>query len=906
MSGEPHWYRQEEALLARVRSVGGSSRVPNISGYDDLRELGRGGQGVVYRAIQRSTRRPVAVKLLLDGAFASDDARRRFEREVDLIASLRHANIVRLYDSGVTDEGHPFYVMECIEGVALDALLRRAVGPGSAEVPLDTRAAVGPAAAPAVSSIRANLTLFATICDAIQYAHQRGVIHRDLKPSNIRIDATGQPHVLDFGLAKSVAPSDDGERAAMTVSGHFMGSLPWSSPEQAQGAHSRVDVRSDVYSLGVILYQMVTGALPYPVTGPFHEVVQHILHTPPARPRGLRGDIDDDLETIILKCLEKDPERRYAGVGELVRDLRAYLVGEPIQAKRDRAWYTLRKRLHRYRMTATVAVVGLVIVAAFAAGSSLLYSRALRAERLADRRRVDAESAAAKATRITGALRGMLESLDPWRVGGRDPRLLRDMLADAAARLPVELAGYPDAQAEVRGTLASAYWGLGDFAAAREQYEAQRGIYLELHGADDPRTLVSGNHLGMMQLRLGESVEAEALLRDVLERSRRVQGPDHPDVLAAQSNYAYALHELGRVDAAAELHRATYEVRTAARGADDPETITTLNNYALCLRDLGRAAEAEPLLVETLERRRRVLGADHPDTAIACQNLAAVRDDHGDLEQAEALHRTALAIFEKRLGPEHESTSMARNNLASVLSRRGSYDEAETLLRAVLELYRRTLGDEHVQTLSAANNLANLLCEQGRVAEAEPLARQAADALTRSLGRDHPRTLTALSNLAMILSDLGQAGPAEALAREVLARRRQALPKCHPEVIVALSNLGSLRRDARDFEVALPLLEEALACARSTLAADHWMIGRVQNVLGHALALAGRFERAEVELRGSYDLLRQGLGEAHPFAATARQRLAQLYADWGKPERAAEFAAPSRAPTTRSSANPVP
>lgn len=902
---ERSWYQQEEALLATVRSASRAApRCPTIAGYDELRELGRGGQGVVYEAVQRSTRRRVAIKLLLDGALASEGARRRFEREVELVASLRHPNIVRLYDSGVTPEGHPYYVMECIDGVSLDDLLRPLAPQADAADQLDVRSVSrAPAVAASLPAQRASLTLFATVCEAIQHAHQRGVIHRDLKPSNIRIDNAGQPHVLDFGLAKAVSPSEAGEHSLKTMSGHFLGSLPWASPEQAEGAHTRVDLRTDVYALGVILYQMLSGGFPYPVAGPFHEVVGHILHTAPTRLRTIRTDINDELETIVRKCLEKDPDRRYQSAAELLRDVRAYLAGEPIQAKRDSAWYTLRKRLHRYRLAAAGGAVGLVLLAAFAVSVSILYSRAASAEKLAENRRQDAEAAADearrvadKALRVQGALRGMLESLDPYKTAGRDPRLLHEMLTDFAARLPTELSDHPDAEAEVRGTLGMALWSLGDAAAGHEQYRAQHAIFRRLYGEDDSRTLISANHLGLLALRLGRRDEAKTLLAETLRRCQRQLGAEHATTLTAQSNYAYVLHDLGHVEEAAELHRATLEALRRTVGPDHADAITSLNNYALCLLDLGRPADALPLEQEVLERRRRVLGSDHPDTAIACQNLGSIAEELGDLETAESLNREALAIFRERLGPQHESTLTIMNNLASVLSRRGQRSEAEPLLRTVIQTGRQSLGADHAQVLNAENNLVNLLAEQRRPAEAEPLARNVVDSLRRTQGADHPRTLTAQSNLAMILLDLGQADEAEAMCRDVLEKRRQVLPVCHPDIIVTLNNLGSLLRDAGRYGAAVTALHEALDCTQKTLAGGHWMIGRVQSTLGSTLALAQRFDEAEPHLLEGHRLLRDALGEQHPYVATARQRLSELYTQWGRPERAAEFAGPSSKP----------
>ncbi len=296
-------------------------------GYEILNEIHRGGQGVMYRAIQKSTKREVAIKVLKEGAFAGPRELARFEREVQILASLRHPNIVAVHESGTAAAGNFYFVMDYIAGRPLDRYMKER-----------RRDAAG-------ISTNETLILFAKICDAVNAAHLRGVIHRDLKPANVRVDADGNPHVLDFGLAKMTAgesdpASDEHEASALTITGQFMGSLPWASPEQARG-QSGLDLRTDVYSLGVILFQMLTSKFPYEVTGNIRDVMGRIMNADPVRPGALRRDINDEVDSIILKCLRKEPERRYQSAGELAREIRCYLAGEPIEAKRDSTLYVL-------------------------------------------------------------------------------------------------------------------------------------------------------------------------------------------------------------------------------------------------------------------------------------------------------------------------------------------------------------------------------------------------------------------------------------------------------------------------------------------------------------------------------------------------------------------------------------
>ena len=311
----------------------------SIEGYEILNEVHRGGQGVVYKAVQKATKRTVALKVLLEGPYASPRQRHRFEREIDLVASLQHPNIVTVYDSGVTRDERHFFAMEYIHGQPLDAYL-----------------------SDKSLSIDETLRLFQKICAAVNHAHQHGVIHRDLKPGNIRVDANGEPHVLDFGLAKAGAGGLTPDGAPVTVTGEFMGTLAYASPEQTKGDPTLIDIRTDVYSLGVILYEMLTGKYPYQVVGQMAEVLKNIAEAEPKKPSTICRQINDEVETIVLKSLAKERERRYQSAENLARDVEHYLSGQPIDAKRDSGWYVLKKALHRYKAPATAAVGYLVIV----------------------------------------------------------------------------------------------------------------------------------------------------------------------------------------------------------------------------------------------------------------------------------------------------------------------------------------------------------------------------------------------------------------------------------------------------------------------------------------------------------------------------------------------------------------
>lgn len=622
MRTDSTWFSDHDLLLAELRrGQRAPEAVPSIAGYDDFDLLGRGGQGVVFRATQRSTRRRVAVKVLLDGAFASAAARRRFEREVDLVAALEHPGVVRLLDSGSTADGRLYTVMEYIEGETLDRWM-------AAHPRTEAR--------DRAAWLRKRVEVAIAIGDAVHHAHQRGIIHRDLKPGNVRVDESGRPHVLDFGLAKSLAAAEERGGLAVSASCEFMGSVPWASPEQADGRASTADIRSDIYALGVLAYQLATEALPYDATGPLMEALQTIRTTPPRPPHSANPDIGRDLETVLLKALAKEPDRRYQSAGEFVADLARSLRGEAIDARRDSALYVARMLAQRHRIP--LAALGVVVLALAAGVATTVWQwRSAERERvLADRR---FEQVRGLARTVVFDIHDAIESL-PGSSKAR--QLLASTAMDYLESLAAESGGSPSLLVEIAqghqrvGDIVGNpfFANLGDTAGALKEYERGLALLAPLMARGDDAASRAG---AVLLIRVGDVLvmrgdrtagiaryeEALALLREIgarhpLDRAERRLMP------AIQLKIGDALAwTQDREGALARLETAMREFET--RAAEPDAEPRDRHNLAICYNKVGYALGALGRTEEALARVRQSLALSEELSAAAPTDTARSR-----------------------------------------------------------------------------------------------------------------------------------------------------------------------------------------------------------------------------------------------------------------------------------------
>jgi non-specific serine/threonine protein kinase/serine/threonine-protein kinase len=864
----------------------------SFPGYEIEREIHRGGQGVVYLARQQATRRLVAIKITRDGPFSRPGDKARFDREVRILAQLKHPNIVSIHDCGEAS-GSQYFVMDYIQGRRLDAY---AFG---SELPVESK-----------------LRLFVKVCDAVSAAHLRGVIHRDLKPGNILVDERGEPQVLDFGLAKLADNLADHaeEHMTMTQTGQFIGSLPWSSPEQAQGAHERLDVRSDVYSLGVLLYQMLTRRFPYPVRGPMRDVLNHILDTPPTRLSQWQPGIDRDVETIVLKCLEKEPDRRYQGAAVLADDIRRFLHHEPILARQSSTVYQLRKWVARHRVPSAMiaALVITILGSAVFLGIGYRVAQRLRAEAEtardaeAKQRRI-AERRADETRRVAEFQAGMLDQIRPTQAGILLMNDIRDRFAEALDRSGVSEAArtervdrfaadisrvnatdaavemidrtilkpaiaavetgfgdQPAVDAALRQTLADLYTTLGRYDEALPLQEQALATRRRLLGNEHVDTLISINNTALLLNAQGKMEEAEAHYREALDKYRRLHGEEHVETLRTINNLGFLLQSRGKLDEAEPYYREGLTKRRQVLGDEHPETLVSLNNMGFLLQAQGRLAEAEPYYRQALEKRRRILGNDHPDTLNSIGNMGSLLRDLGRMEEAEPYYYEALDQLRQMVGEEHPDTIRAINNLGFLLQEQGKLDQAELLYHEALEKYRHVLGEQHPDTLRSLSNLGYVLQAQHELDEAEVYYCAALEGRRRVLGEDHPDTLASLGNLGGLFRLQGKLALAEQFHREALEGMRRVLGDEHPDTLTVMSNMGPLLRAQGKLGEAELYYREALKQSRRVRGEEHPDTLVAINNVGFLLRSQGKLEEAEIYYREALEKRRRLLGEEHP------------------------------------------
>ncbi len=818
-----------------------------IGPYAVVRRIGEGGFGEVFLADQvRPVRRQVAIKLLKPG-LESSGVLARFDAERQALAMMDHPNIAKILDAGETETGRPYFVMEYIEG---DPVTKACDG---AHLPL-----------------RERLELLHRICRAVQHAHSKGVLHRDLKPSNLLVMDTSdgpEPKVIDFGIAKAVDVSltDD---TLHTMTGQLVGTPLYMSPERMEARHDS-DIRSDVYSLGVILYELLTGTLP--VT---HDDVKDLgleatLRTlrerepeppsarvsnlgdrleavaarrdldPAALPRALRGELD----WITLKAMAKEPERRYETANAFALDLRRYLDDEPVDASPPSTLYRFRKfaRRHRVALSAAVTVVAGIVVAVAALAYALAESH--RQRKLTEAALHEAETARESSEAVTGFLADMLGSANPTELG-RDVTV-REVLNEAAASLGVEMADRPVVESRLRSTIGVTYRELGELEAAEEQITRALEMNRRLYGDDHYETLDSRLSLGKLYQEQGRLEEAKEIFAPLWGDASRGLGEDHYVSIEAVNNLATVHQHLGEFETAESLQVIALDASRRVFGPDDPTTLACQANLGSLHRYLGKLASAESLLVDAADRYERTLPADDPRGQSTLSNLGIVLYVRGKYAEAAGVYERVLEARKRSLGEDHPETIGSHNDLAVLYGRLGRTAEAESLYTIALEKRRRILGEEHPSTLQTMNNLAVALGRSGRREEADDLLRTALEIKRRTLGPEHVETLITQINLGSNLTGWGRAGQALPILEEAMSLADRTLPENHLRRATALHRLGECHLALEETGAAEPRLLDAARLYEELAGADNNRTQEVIELLVRLYRETGDSARAE-------------------------------------------------------------
>ncbi len=906
---------ETEPLESRSFGIKKLAAGATIARYRIVRLLGTGGMGAVYEAEQDKPRRLVALKVIKSG-IATPEILRRFEKEAQALGRMQHPAIAQIYEAGTADFGfglQPYFAMEFIQG---ETLLDYANQHG-----LDKRQ---------------RLELFCRICDGVYHAHERGIIHRDLKPHNILVDATGQCKILDFGVAR--VTDSDAHATRQTDVGQLVGTLAYMSPEQVLADPSALDARSDVYSLGVILYELLSGRFPYTISGPIHEAVRSIRDEEPERLSSVDRKYRGDIETIVVKALEKDKNRRYATSSELASDIRRYLADQPIAARAPSAVYQMQKFARRHKaIVGGLAAVFLSLVLGIIASTwqaframraenaavferdqaTLARDRALRAEEdatsarnvamtaerqardernhaIAESQRADNEARAVKAVNEflqNDLLAQASANVQAGPTRTPDPDLkVRTALDRAAQRIEGKFTTQPLVEASLRKTIGSTYVDLGLFSEG--QRHMQRALELRQRelGGEHPDTLEVLGLLAALQRDQGKYAEAESLLLRLVDAQSRTLGNRHRATLNSMNELAVLYDSEGKYQQSEALYSKTLELFRHIASEDDPDLQEVLSNLGSVIRQQGRFAEAEPIYTKSLEWHRRTLGTDHPLTLISMGNLGSLSLRMGRYAQAEALDFEVVEIQTRLLGREHPSTLISMANLAEAYRSQGKYREAEPLYLEVDEIRGRVLGKEHPSTLVNLNNLAVMYTEQKKFSEAEALYLKVLESRNRVLGNEHPSTLNTKYGLATVYRGQGKTAQAETLYKALLDVRTRVLGPDHPDTLMTMQALATTYRQAGNYVQCELLSREALKGYEKQLP-DDWRRYSIESLLGWSLAAQKKYVEAEMWLVSAYDGLTKR--ETSPGSLLAHQQagewLVELYESSGNTQKAGQW-----------------
>ena len=771
-----------------------------VGPYRLISQIGEGGMGLVYEAEQlEPIRRKVALKMVKRGLDTAEFIA-RFESERQALAMMDHPCIARVFDAGATEHGRPYFVMEYVDGIPLNTYCD------------ENRL-----------TVRERLELFVHVCEGVQHAHQKAIIHRDLKPSNVLVtvvDGQPVPKIIDFGVAKAT-DSTMFENTMTTSVGQLVGTPEYMSPEQADLDGGGIDTRTDVYALGVVLYELLVGKLPFTSAElkhlGFQEVLRTIKEVEPPKPstrmgtiasadpaevaavsacrrtdlahlrRGLKGDLD----WITMKALEKERNRRYETANALAMDVKRHLAFQPVVAGPPSTTYRVRKFVRRNRtgVAAGALVAAAVVLGIIGTTTGLI--RAMRAEKLA-------RTEAATASQVSDFLVDLFGVSDPGQARG-NTITAREILDTGARRIENELAGQPLTQARLMNTIGKVYRNLGLYEEAGPKLEEALALRRGLPDSDNRDLAISLAELADLYIQLARYDEAEKLLHDALELTRGTDLENSLEVARSLNELASVYRRQGLYDRAEPLYRRARDIRVARLGPDDPEVAASDNSLAILNFNRGNFEQAEALYREALAIWERAYGNDHADVAKGLNNLALLYQHLDRFADAQPLYERAVAIYEKVLGPDHPRLATAINNLAFVKFEEGKFQEAEPPYLRALDIRRRVLGPDHPDVAQTLNNLGNLYRAESKYDAADSLYRQSIAIREKVFGPEHPDVGWSRRDLALLMLEEGRHAEAAAEFSQAVAILRTTLGPGHPDLKEPLlSYAEALRADGQD------------------------------------------------------------------------------------------------------------
>ncbi len=791
MSPHESGSNEPETEVTQAITSGGTIEALDIGPYHLLRPIGRGGMGEVWLAEQREpVRRRVAIKLIKAG-MDTREVVARFESERQALALMDHPAIAKVFDAGSTPQGRPFFVMEYVVGIPITEYCDKHK-----------------------MTTRQRLELFIQVCQGVQHAHQKAIIHRDLKPSNIlvgEVDGKPMPRIIDFGVAKATAQQLTAE-TLYTHLGAIVGTPGYMSPEQADSTGVDVDTRTDVYSLGVVLYELLAGTLPLDFRNlSFEDVLRRLRDEDAPAPstrlrtlgeqssvtaqnrgsdrasltRQLRGDVD----CITLKALEKDRSRRYSMPSELAADIGRYLRNEPVMARPASAAYRARKYIRRHRIGVAVAAAACVLLFSFAVAQTFELQR-IRSERDRATRERD------RADRVTSFMTDMFKVSDPSVARGNSITA-REILDKSANEIGSMLGSEPRVQADLLDAMARSYQGLGLYPRARELTEKAFDIQRRALGPQDRKTLESMSFLGSTMMSAGNASQARKWLEDTLAIQEKVLGRDDPDTLTTRRYLSDVFFAESDFQGAERFARETLALERRVLGPENPNTLQTILRLSNALELQSHYAEAEQLQREVLDVDRRIRGAEDPATLFVTNQLAKVLIEEAKYPESESLLSQTLPVEQRVFGPQHPNTLDALGDFAYAHLKEGKYVDAEKLYREILDSKSRVYGPDNINLVSDMEELAIAYTREGRYEVAARIFQQAVAIAEKN---NDAVVKLAWYNFACAAAIAGR-------REEAFRYLREAIDKgfVYPDAIGGDRDLASLHSDSR----FAALIEEA-------------------------------------------------------------------------------------------------